>query len=166
MNSSPSEDNRGLADLLGRLPTPAAPSPQLLARLQAARPAPVPSRIFGFRPLMLAAVLAALGTAAILLFRPQPQPAVVTQPAPLPAVAAAPARSAVKAHVEVMPPVLSQQHLLSMRSMGLVRDLEDRPVRLVECTWLDLDTFGSADKPGLRETALRREIVPVVLPIQ
>ncbi|MES2706728.1 MAG: hypothetical protein V4726_09025 [Verrucomicrobiota bacterium] len=67
--------------------------------------------------------------------------------------------------LEFLPSQESRQHLLSVRELGVVRDSRQRPVRLMSATWLDENTYGdSALDPALRESRLRHEIVPVLLP--
>ncbi len=147
------DEEVSLSQLLGGLPPPAAPPTVLLSRLQVLRPQPPKKAHWWTRPLAIAASVAVLGAAAALLrqersVRPAP---------PLPVATAL---------VEVVEPIISQEHLLSVRPLGVIQDSADRTVRLMECTWLDLQTFGSDDRPTLCSSALRREIVPVVLPIQ
>jgi len=67
--------------------------------------------------------------------------------------------------LEFLPSQESRQHLLSVKDLGVIRDSRERPVRLVSTTWLDENTYGdSPADPALRESRLRHEIVPVLLP--
>lgn len=68
--------------------------------------------------------------------------------------------------LEFLPSQESRQHLLSVKDLGVVRDSRERPVRLMSTTWLDENTYGdSPADPALRESRLRHEIVPILLPV-
>ena len=67
--------------------------------------------------------------------------------------------------MEFYPALESRQQLLSVRDLGVVRDSRERAVRLMSTTWLDENTYGDpGEKPALRESRFRHEIVPVLLP--
>lgn len=67
--------------------------------------------------------------------------------------------------MEFLPSMESRQHLLQVKELGVIRDSQQRPVRLMSATWLDENTYGhSTNDPALHESRLRHEIVPVLLP--
>lgn len=66
--------------------------------------------------------------------------------------------------LEFLPALESRQQLLSVKDLGVFRDSRQRPVQLMSATWLDENTYGSTLDPELRESRVRHEIVPVVLP--
>jgi hypothetical protein len=67
-------------------------------------------------------------------------------------------------NLEFLPALESRQHLLSVKDLGVFRDSRQRPVQLMSATWLDENTYGGTADPELRESRVRHEIVPVVLP--
>lgn len=67
-------------------------------------------------------------------------------------------------NLEFLPALESRQHLLSVQDLGVFRDSHQRPVQLMSATWLDENTYGSSLDSELRESRVRHEIVPVVLP--
>ena len=140
---------------------PAAPSDALLRRLAAARPiAKTVARratIIAFIPrLATAAALLALAGAVAWKFLPRDEAEtladVPARPAMHPAVAAA------------ITPLQSRQRLLGVQDLGIARDAQQRPVRLMQARWRDDETFtppGGA--PSVRQERLRDEIVPVAV---
>ncbi len=128
-----------------------------MRRLRAARPtsAAAPARRWS-RPLAWAAVLVLSAVAAAVpLLRQKPVATIESHPNQPSLVPAGPAQ-----------PVVTQEHLLAVRPLGLVHDADNRVVRLVEYTWLDLQTYGALGASGVSSSALRREVVPVRLPVQ
>ena len=125
-----------------------------MQRLRGAEPvrATAPARRWS-RPLAWAAVFILSGAAAVRLLH--------REPAVAPSDAARP--QSVQTATAPSPPVVTQEHLLAVRPLGLLQDADNRVVRLVEYTWLDLQTSGPG---GGGASALRREVVPVRLPVQ
>lgn len=140
---------------------PAAPSDALMRRLAAARPiAKTVARratIIAFIPrLATAAALLALAGAVAWKFLPREEAGTLTD---------VPARPAVQAPlVAAITPLQSRQRLLGVQDLGISRDAQQRPVRLMQARWLDDETFtppGGA--PPVRQERLRDEIVPVAV---
>ena len=141
---------------------PAAPSRDLLRRLAAARPIAKTisprAKIIAFIPrISMAAALLALAGALTWKFLPLDETQTTTETAGTSAAFAPPLAAA-------LTPRQSRQRLLGVQDLGLARDSQQRPVRLMRTTWLDDDTFtppGGA--PPLRQSRMRDEIVPVVV---
>jgi hypothetical protein len=65
---------------------------------------------------------------------------------------------------DILPPPWSSQKLIGVRELGITRDAQSRPVRLMHTRWLDNTTWSRGDgSPPVHESRVRDEIVPVVL---
>lgn len=178
MNEPYEDDPTAL--LLQRI-RPAAPRPELMQRLLAAcpecpaAPAPSPARLTILRFFPHFAAAAAVFTvtgAAVWMCYPAPDGSEhtvsVTTPGNAPETPA-PVENAAAPVVAAIPPGLltpqmSNQKLLGVRDLGIARDAQSRPVRLMHATWLDDTTYSSGNgAPPVRESRVRDEIVPVVL---
>lgn len=141
---------------------PAAPPLEFMERLIASCPGPSTGaskpkiRLFTPRLATAAAAIAVGGTAIWHSF-PGAQPQeVVSVPVPVAEAGGAAIRHAAPQHI--------RQRLLGMRDLGIARDAQSRPVRLMHATWLDQETDrGGPETSPARPTRLRDEIVPVVL---
>ncbi|MBK1883620.1 hypothetical protein JIN85_14450 [Luteolibacter pohnpeiensis] len=137
---------------------PAPASPELLSRLQAARPLP---RTRSLR-LWIAAPLAAAAALAFAWLSLQGSP---TSPSKTTAkhdsVSPEVAKSA-----EMLQAVKSEQTLLGMEDLGVTNDPKQGPVRLIRTTWVDEITYAKpGEAPEFSKSWIRSEIVPVSLPI-
>lgn len=156
-----SENTDGVESLLGRF-GPAAPPADFMERLRAARPvlspvaAPRRAKVvaFPFLPHLTAAAAAIVAGLATWHFM---KPA-VDAPGPDGGVELA------GAEVKGMAPQQSTQRLMGVLDMGIARDEQRRPVRLMRATWIDDDIYPhSGGQQPVREARVREEIVPVVL---
>jgi hypothetical protein len=160
------------ADLMKRLlQVRTAPSESgISSNGKAAAPAPNPAFLrharFYSRQALTAAALVACGWAGWRATAPDAAPGPVPgpmadnhpRPSPPPVGDSFPG-------MEFLPSMESRQHLLQVKELGVIRDSQQRPVRLMSATWLDENTYGrSVDDPALHESRLRHEIVPVLLP--
>ncbi len=158
-------DTEPVENLLDRI-HPVDPSAAFMARLLAARPAVMPgpvslpsrAKVISF-PRQWTAVAAAMvigGAAAWLSRSPENAPVVA---------AATPAISQPEAPAfHFLSPQESRKELLDVRDLGIARDAQSRPVRLMHATWLDDDIYSRGDgTPPMREARVRDEILPVVL---
>lgn len=141
--------------LLSRL-TPAPPDPALMARLRAAKPGP--RRSHGKIIYLWAPLAAAAGVAFALMPRNEAQarsevPVIVANEDP---AAATPEPQ----------PVSSLQHLMDVADLGIVRDENNMPVRLIRTRWIDEFVYENPEGgEPLKEGRLREEVMPVSLPI-
>lgn len=143
--------------LLARLqPTP--PDPALMARLRAACPeqqGPKASRkiIFLWAPLAAAA-----GVAFALMPRDEAQardevPTIVEN-------------QGSKETAPELQPVSSLQHLMDVADLGIVRDENNMPVRLIRTRWIDEFVYENPEGgEPVKEGRLREEVMPVSLPV-
>lgn len=129
--------------LLGLL-TPAPPDSALMARLRDAGPGS--SKITRFmRTVYWTPLAAAAGIAfALVLSHPPKQNLSKANPAP----------------ASPRVPVESRQHLMEITDLGVARDKNRQPVRLVRTTWVDEIYYDSSSAP---ESRVRQEITPVAL---
>ena len=132
---------------------PAAPPPELIRELIAAKP-PAPGEIHWFHfalPLSTAAVLAFCFL--IKVERPEkPAPVVAAGPSP--------------ADFRVFLPIEQTSTLVEVRDVAVVDREPSRPYRLVRATWLDDITYAGDDgRSTLRRWEPRSEIIPVALEI-
>jgi hypothetical protein len=156
-----SDDDDPVAALLSRI-RPAAPREDLMQRLLAARPSAAASPVvkpkvirFPSRLAAAAAILTIAGAAVWFSLPRDPQEVAVTPP---------PAPKTEITAVRYLAPLESSQELLNVRDLGIARDAESRPVRLMHATWLDKSTYGPTDGSApVRESRMREEILPVVL---
>ena len=113
---------------------PAAPSPELMARLRATLPAstrPAPAPQLEVRPVLrvrfwlhLALPLAAAAALSLMMLRsPAPQPGPVVPSTPIQTAAVAPSAHQVE----------SSDYLLGARELGIVRSPDGKPYRVVQC---------------------------------
>lgn len=161
--NEPSEHDPA-AELLARF-RPAQPRPELMQRLLALQPASLPQPVAPARPVlvrfltsrafsMAAAVACAVAAFKLLV----PEPAIQPQQQTTGAGANTVTRGAPP------PPLQSNQQLLGVRNLGIARDAQSRPVRLMHATWLDDNVYtGENGRSPVREATVREEIVPVVL---
>ncbi|MDB6136245.1 MAG: hypothetical protein JWM59_4488 [Verrucomicrobiales bacterium] len=160
------------ADLMKRL-LQARPPPSesgASSNRKAAAPAPHPAFLshprFYSRQALTAAALVVCGwagwraTAPDTAPRPASGPKADNHPQPPP-----PPPENTFPGMEFLPSLESRQHLLQVKELGVIRDSQQRPVRLMSATWLDENTYGHSNgDPALHESRLRHEIVPVLLP--
>jgi len=157
MNDSENDPVSALLDGL----RPAAPSDELMRRLAAARPVlrtpTTREKVILFIPrIATAAALIALAGALAYKFLPRAGGhgdvlADSTSPSagPLNPVAAA---------------VQTRQRLIGVQDIGVTRDDQQNPVRLMRTRWWDDETFAPSNgAPPVRQERLRDEIVPVTL---
>jgi len=145
--NSPDEE---IEALLGRV-APAAPDPALMERLRAARPLPR-------RRSKILYLWAPLAAAAGLAFALLPSSGPDQGPGPVGA-GDPPETDAPK-------PVASLQHLMEVTDLGVTRDANQMPVRLIRTRWMDEIIYDTP--PGeepVTEGRLREEVLPVSLPI-
>lgn len=140
--NTPTPDEQ-IEALLGLL-TPAPPDSALMSRLRNAGPGPSKTtRII--RTIYWTPLAAAAGIAFALVLTRQPgQNSNQTN-----------STSSAKRL-----PVESRQHLMEVTNLGVVRDKNRQPVRLVRTTWVDEIFYASGSAP---ESRVRQEIVPVSL---
>ncbi len=161
MNNEP-HDTDSVEVLLQRF-RPAPPKEVFMQRLRSVCPVltavPDPKRmkviVFPFLLARLAAIAAAVAAGLITWHLMQP-------PGEVPAVPAGTVTTRVDNGQQA--PRKSTQRLMGVRDMGIARDEQRRPVRLMHATWIDDDVYLNA--PGeepVREARVREEIVPVVL---
>ena len=127
---------------------PAEMSPQLMARLTAARPQPgkrVEWQNVLFRWLMPIAASACVAVATFFwLEKNRPSAAVASEHQPL--------------------PVESQDFLVSARPVGIVVAPNQRPYRIMEVEWLEHETVRTgAGGQALHTATTRRDVIPVAL---
>lgn len=160
-----SNDTDSAAALLSRI-RPAAPSPEFMQRLLAARPllpaTTAKSKFVLFLP-RLATVAAAVALAGMATYYFElggsRQPAIATI-FPVGPAAVQPEITA----IQYLAPQESRQQLLGLRNLGLAHDAFSRPVRLMQATWLDDNVYAAGDgPPAMHESRVRDEIVPVLL---
>lgn len=159
----------------------APPSAGLMARLKAAGPPetlespatrPVPQRARGatilrlFIPAAAAAAVVALATLAPRAPEPDSTPA--KEKGETVAKSGEDAKVDVKiVDAALLPLRESHRKLIDLRSLGTVKDDLQRPVELLRAVWLDENVYDAPGLPeGVRETARREEIVPVLLQTQ
>ena len=139
--------------LLARL-TPAPPDAALMARLQAAKPRPRRLRTI----LYLWAPLAAAAGIAFALLPGNEAPASSEVPST--------AGNDEPAATPELQPVGSLQHLMDVADLGIVRDENNMPVRLIRTRWIDEIVYESPEGgEPVKEGRLREEVMPVSLPI-
>lgn len=156
------EDTDSVAVLLREI-RPVTPPADLMRRLLDARPiitAPAAKpKIVRFLPRVASAAAVFAITGTVIWFS---LPGIEEQPriVDVPPTASAPQTAALAYPL----PLQSSQKLLGIRDLGISRDAQSRPVRLMHATWLDdrLYDQGNGAEP-LRESRVRDEIVPVVL---
>ncbi|MFD0893911.1 hypothetical protein KBB96_10850 [Luteolibacter ambystomatis] len=146
---------REMETLLGKL-APAEPGGELMQRLRDANPDLHETRVRKIVPFRrrvpLIAVAAAACVAGVFLI-----PRSATTP---PATVSVP--GAAVAPVKV--PVESRQHLMEVTNLGVANDADNRPVRLVQTTWVDEIYYETL--PGRErsvESRVRQEVLPVAV---
>jgi anti-sigma factor RsiW len=154
------EDDPKLEARLARLQPTEVPG-HLLARLQAARPRaahqPRPEPHWLLRWLLPAGVVAA--GVAIGAFAVRTSHHAVEKAAPLAQAVPTAGRMQTFTANEV------EAVLLDARDLGTFTSTGQQPIRLVECTWLDHETYRGDDGASqLRVLQARQEIIPVALP--
>jgi hypothetical protein len=140
--------------LLARL-APAPPDPALMARLQAAKPGPRRSQ--GKTIYLWAPLAAAAGVAFALIPRNQ-TPVRTDLPGFVDKGDSAPGAPELQ-------PVSSLQHLMDVADLGIVRDENNMPVRLIRTRWIDEFVYENPQGgEPVKEGRLREEVMPVSLP--
>ena len=130
--------------LLARL-SPTAPDEELMARLRAARPRRSRAKVILHIGLPLAA---AAGLAFALV--PQDETPAVAEP------------QTAGQEPKDLKPLGSLQHLMEVTDLGVVRDENDMPLRLVRTRWIDEIYYESPDGGDpVKEGRLREEVMPV-----
>ncbi len=169
MNDPAEHENDAVSSLLEAL-RPAAPSPELLSRLSAARPiartvVPRSAKIIAFIPrLSMAAALIALAGAIAWKFLPAAGEDLVADSTPAAGEPASPPLATAVLAPAVLAPAQSRQRLIGWQDLGVARDEQSRPVRYVRAQWLDDETYLQPNgAPPLRQERVREEIVPVTV---
>lgn len=151
--SGPDRIEEGLKKL-----EPGALPPHLMARLTAARPQAVSAgevsrwRSVLFRWLLPAAASACVAVGTFILLERSRQPA---------------AETASGGALEQSPvPVESQDFLVAARPVGILVAPNQRPYRIMDVEWLELETQpAGADGRTIHTATKRRDVIPVALEV-